>query len=231
VVLFDQDSEPAPDMVEHLLQACLSKESMGHKVGAVGPRYVDARQDNPPPFIQIRGLRVRRQACRQRGDVVPVDYLVSSGLLIPMSVLDSVGRMKEELFIDYVDIEWGLRARIAGYQCFGVCDAMMGHQLGEQPIRFMKKMLPLHTPLRHYYHFRNAVWMYRQDWLPLHWKVTDAYRLVLKFVFYSLMARPRLQHLRMMALGALHGLRGRMGRIDEALACKSGRGLSPITKP
>jgi rhamnosyltransferase len=211
VILFDQDSEPAPDMVAQLVSACLRMGALGHKVGAMGPRYVDPRQDNPPPFIQIRGFRLHRQECRNAGDVVHVDYLVSSGCLIPMTTVDAVGMMRDDLFIDYVDIEWGLRARSMGFQCFGVCDAIMEHQLGEAPVRFMGKMLPIHTPLRHYYHFRNAVWMYRQNWPPLQWKVRDAYRLPLKFVFYSLMARPRLQHIRMMALGVLHGLCGRMG--------------------
>ena len=183
VILFDQDSEPAPDMVAQLVSACLHTETLGHKVAALGPRYVDSRQNNPPPFIQIRGFRVHRQECRNAGDVVHVDYLVSSGCLIPMTALDEVGMMREDLFIDYVDIEWGLRARSIGFRCFGVCDAIMEHQLGEAPIRFMGKMLPVHTPLRHYYHFRNAVWMYRQNWPPLNWKMRDAYRLILKFAF------------------------------------------------
>jgi rhamnosyltransferase len=211
VILFDQDSEPAPDMVAQLVSACLRMDALGHTVGAVGPRYIDPRQDNPPPFIQIRGFRVHRQECRNAGDVVRVDYLVSSGCMIPIATWDAVGMMREELFIDYVDIEWGLRARSMGFQSFGACDAIMEHQLGEAPIRFMGKMLPVHTPLRHYYHFRNAVWMYRQNWPPLQWKVRDAYRLMLKFVFYAFMARSRLQHIRMMTLGVLHGLCGRMG--------------------
>ena len=211
VILFDQDSEPAPDMVAHLVAACLHMESLGYKVAAVGPRYIDSRQNNPPPFIQIRGFRLHRQECRNTGDVVRVDYLVSSGCLIPMTALEAVGMMREELFIDYVDIEWGLRSRSMGFQSFGACDAIMEHQLGEAPIRFMGKMLPVHTPLRHYYHFRNAVWMYRQNWPPFNWKVRDAHRLLLKFVFYTFMARPRWQHLKMITLGVLHGLRGRMG--------------------
>jgi rhamnosyltransferase len=186
-------------------------ESLGYKVAAVGPRYIDSRQNNPPPFIRIRGFRLHRQPCRNAGEVVQVDYLVSSGCLIPMTALDAVGMMREELFIDYVDIEWGLRSRSMGFQSFGACDAIMEHQLGETPIRFMGKMLPVHTPLRHYYHFRNAAWMYRQNWPPFNWKVRDVHRLMLKFVFYTFMARPRLQHLRMMTLGVLHGLRGRMG--------------------
>jgi rhamnosyltransferase len=74
----------------------------------------------------------------------------------------------------------------------------------------------VHTPLRHYYHFRNAVWLYRQNWVPRNWKWVDGYRLLLKYVFYSLFARPRVTHWRMMTLGIWHGLRGRAGCLEGA---------------
>ena len=215
VLLFDQDSEPAPDMIERLVEAAEATAAQGYTVAAVGPRYLDVRQDNPPPFIRVRGLQVKRCACTEPDAIVPVDYLISSGCLIPMATLGVVGDMTEELFIDYVDIEWGLRAKSFGYQSFGVCNASMGHSLGEHPINIFGRKIPLHSPLRHYYHFRNAVWLYRQPWPPLNWKLADAWRLLLKYGFYTLFAPPRLKHLRMMTLGLWHGLRGRMRQFDN----------------
>jgi len=215
VVLFDQDSEPAPDMIERLVEAAEAMAAQGHIVAAVGPRYLDARQNNPPPFIRVRGLQLERYACTEPDAIVPVDYLISSGCLIPISTLDAVGDMADALFIDYVDIEWGLRAKRFGYQSFGVCNASMRHSLGEHPIKFFGRQIPLHSPLRHYYHFRNAVWLYRQSWLPLNWKLADGWRLLLKYGFYTLFAHPRLKHFRMMTLGLWHGLRGRMGQLYD----------------
>lgn len=216
VVLFDQDSEPAPDMIDRLVEAAEAMAAQGHIVAAVGPRYLDARQNNPPPFIRVRGLQLERCACTEPDAIVPVDYLISSGCLIPVTTLDAVGDMDDGLFIDYVDIEWGLRAKRFGYQSFGVCNASMQHNLGEKPINFFGRKMPLHSPLRHYYHFRNAVWLYRQSWPTPNWKLADAWRLLLKYGFYTLFARPRLKHFRMMTLGLWHGLRGRMGQFHDA---------------
>ena len=216
LLLLDHDSVPAPSMVADLLQALALVRRDGRGVAAVGPRYLDERQDNPPPFIRVRGLRVERCPCPTPDTIVEVDYLISSGSLIPAATLDAVGGMAEELFIDYVDIEWGLRARRLGFQSYGVCAARMAHDLGDAPIEFMGRRLPLHSPLRHYYHFRNAVWLYRSRDLPLHWKCADGWRLLLKYGFYSLFARPRLDHFRMMSRGVLDGLRGRMGRLQQA---------------
>lgn len=212
VLLMDQDSIPAPEMVERLASALSAQSSPA----AVGPRYLDERQDNPPPFIRIQGLTLERCACATDDSVIPVDYLISSGCLIPMSVLDAVGGMQDDLFIDYVDIEWGLRARHHGFQSYGVCGAHMQHSLGDQPIKFLGKNIPLHSPLRHYYHFRNAVFLYKEQWVPLNWKLVDGWRLCLKYVFYALFAKPRLAHLRMMSLGVWHGLRGKVGELATA---------------
>lgn len=214
VILFDHDSHPAADMVNRLISALQAKSAAGYKIAAVGPRYLDVRQDNPPPFIKVVGMKVQRQPCTEEDSIVEVDYLIASGCLIPMSTLEAVGDMRDELFIDYVDIEWGLRAKSKGYQSFGACGATMEHDLGDAPIEFLGKHYPHHSPLRHYYHFRNAVWMYRQSWLPVHWKLADGWRLLLKYGFYSIFAKPQYKHWWMMTKGIVHGLIGRMGRLS-----------------
>lgn len=214
VLLLDQDSVPAPDMVKRLLEVLGSFAN----AAAAGPRYVDPRQENPPPFIRVSGLRLKRYNCVTEDTIVPVDYLISSGSLIPLSVLDKVGNMREDLFIDYVDIEWGLRARRYGLQSYGACAASMQHNLGERPLEFFNRKIPLHAPLRHYFHFRNAILLYRESWVPLSWKLVDGWRLLLKYGFYTLFAKPRLAHLRMMSLGVWHGLLGKAGPMKSRQA-------------
>lgn len=212
VVLFDQDSLPAPNMVRCLVESVQLKQAAGYKVAAMGPRYLDERQDNPPPFIRVQGLKLSRQVCDTSESIVEVDYLISSGCIIPTSTFDAVGVMRDTLFIDYVDIEWGLRARHHGFQSYGVCSAHMQHSLGDHPIEFLGKNIPLHSPLRHYYHFRNAVLLYKEPWAPLNWKLVDGWRLCLKYVFYSLFAKPRMAHWRMMTLGVWHALVRKSGK-------------------
>lgn len=214
VIFFDQDSEPANNMVKKLIFVAEKNRDAGCLVAAVGPRYIDERQNNPPPFIRVKGLRLERDSCLGQDDMVQVDYLISSGCLIPTSALDAVGGMRDDLFIDYVDIEWGLRARYLGFQSYGACSAFMKHNLGEQPIAFFSKRIPFHSALRHYYHFRNALLLYKEPWVPLNWKIVDGWRLCLKFVFYVIYAHPRRSHLRMMVLGIWHGLKGRSGKYE-----------------
>lgn len=221
VILFDHDSAPEHDMVARLL-ACLKRlEAEGRRVASVGPCYVDERQANPPPFIRVKGLKLMRCLTPETEDSVSVDYLIASGCLIPLSALDDVGGMNANLFIDYVDIEWGQRARSKGYQNFGCFSAHMHHSLGDEPILFMGNAYPAHSPLRHYYLFRNAVLLYRMKHMPIDWKWADGVRLVLKYGFYTLFSKPRLKHFMMMSKGIWHGLLGRSGKYEQA--CGGGR--------
>jgi rhamnosyltransferase len=212
ILLSDQDSKPAEDMVFELRKAAIQLMASGKKVAAVGPCYVDIRQNNPPPFIRIKGFAVRRQFPAKPDSVVEVDYLIASGCLIPAQVLEIAGLMNVDLFIDYVDIEWGLRAKAFGFQSFGVFAAKMEHSLGDEHVSVIGKQIPLHSPLRHYYLVRNGFWLYKQRGLPLNWKFVDGYRMLLRICFYTLFAKPRSKHFSMMMRGLFDGLRSRMGR-------------------
>lgn len=217
VLLLDQDSVPEPEMVGALLEAEQTLISKGNKVAAVAPQFVDVLSGREMPFVKMMGWRVRKLVCaEQRHTIVNVEYAISSGTLIRLDSFLAIGGMDDGLFIDYVDIEWGFRAALAGYQLFGVCSARMRHQLGDRifclplPFGFVWSA-PVRSPLRHYYHFRNAVTLYKRTYVPLVWVLNDAVRLVLKFLFYSLLTAPRLQHIKMMSLGVWHGLRNRRG--------------------
>lgn len=209
VLLLDHDSVPQPGM----LIALIEEIAKVHRPAAVGPRFVDDRQQNPPPFIQVRGVRTYRYTCESSPCALPVDYLIASGSLIPMATLDAVGGMREDFFIDYVDIEWGLRANRRGFQCYGVCRARMRHSLGDEPVRLYKRSISIHSPLRHYYQFRNAILLYKCGWVPLNWRLVDAWKLLLRFGFYTIFAKPHMQHWKMILLGLIHGLLNRGGEL------------------
>jgi rhamnosyltransferase len=216
VLLMDQDSEATPGMVSCLLRGVVALASRGIRVAAVGPRFSDIRRRGGEPFVETSGTRRRYRKCRSADDVVPVDHVISSGCLIPVCALDAVGEMREELFIDYVDIEWCLRARSLGLGSFGICGAELKHQIGDSHITWFSKDLPIHTPLRHYYQVRNAIWMMRQPWIDWGWKLRELYTLVMKYWFLSTFAAPRFVRWYLMTIGVLHAIAGRTGRYQSS---------------
>jgi rhamnosyltransferase len=218
IVLFDQDSLPDEYMINNLVIAHESLSTQKIKVGAVGPTNIADSNSGRSPFSQIVGLKHIRKKCTSENGIVETDYLISSGCLFSVNTLRLVGLMEEKLFIDYIDIEWCLRAKSSGYKVFGVCSAKMKHSLGDSPLVIFGKKYPVHSPLRHYYIFRNAMWLYSRTAAPWNWKAVDLFRLIIKFLAYAIFAKPRYQHLKMMTIGVFHGLVGKSGNIDNANA-------------
>lgn len=222
VILFDQDSLPAPDMVQRLLDAVDEAQGRGLRVASAGPQFHDPRDGTVYPFIRLDGWKIERvrKPDTESGGVrhCIADYLITSGCLIPLAVFDEIGGMEDGLFIDYIDIEWGLRARSRGYVNLGVFDAGMEHDLGDPPRRYFggRLRVPMHSPLRHYYHFRNALQLYRRGYIPLRWRLNDGYRLLLKGVFYSLMVENRGEQRRMILRGCRDGIAGIAGPYSAA---------------
>lgn len=220
VILFDQDSLPETGMVATLLSWEEAAVSSGARIAAVGPRYYDPRHSCPAPFIRFDGWKIHKIGCTEKLEVHEASYLITSGSLIRLSVLEEVGLMDEALFIDYIDVEWGLRAQSKGYRCFGLDSARMRHSLGDEVVTWGRgrKSVSVRSPLRNYYLCRNALLIYRRSHIPLNWVLNDAWRLLLKFAFFTLITPPRLQNLKMMTLGLWHGFRGGGGKYLERRA-------------
>ena len=210
VITFDQDSEPAPDMVSRLVLAYQNLLASGQKVGAVGPQQVDRRTGRCAPFLAPIS-RQRRRVVPEADQTVEVDHLITSGCLVPVHVWRAVGPFLDELFIDYVDIEWSLRLRYRDWHLFGVGGATLTHTIGDNVAQWWAWQFPWHSSLRHYFIFRNGTYLQKLPHISIGWKLFDALQLAKKLVVFTLVGRPRLAHLRAMVRGVRDGLRGRLG--------------------
>jgi rhamnosyltransferase len=212
VLLLDQDSEPARGMVDALMRVFATSPA-GRRIAAVGPRFHDTREDRFAPFVRI-GFPVSLKIYDTGKDgLVDCDFLISSGSLIPLAVLDDIGAMDEELFIDNVDLEWSFRALANGYALIGVCAATMHHRLGHSrsKLPFGLGHIVVHDPIRLYYIMRNRLLLYCLPHTPTVWIAQDVPRVAVKFLLFSVLIHPRLRNIRFMLAGLRDGLLGRRG--------------------
>jgi rhamnosyltransferase len=214
VVLMDQDSSPEPSMVAKLLDGYDALRAAGHRVAAVGPKWIDRHTNQPAPFVKLGWFGMKQLQCGSGDTTIECDTLVSSGCLIPLDVIERVGPMDGDLFIDQIDIEWGLRAQQHGYRLYGVCDAVLRHGIGEHVVRvwFLRwRHVSVHSPLRDYYIARNIVAVFFRRPAPLRWRLFNL-RLLLGLLFVmGTQVPPRMERLRMSLRGIADGLRGRLG--------------------
>lgn len=214
ICLFDQDSEIDDDFVEGLWRAHFAiTAKMTTRIAAIGPNYINANNEVISPFVNLKHLSIRRVVCDVNAEFVSVDCLISSGCMLFVDALRTVGLMQEDLFIDYVDTEWCLRAKQSGFFCFGACQVPMRHSIGDGAAKFLGRNFSMHAPARHYYLMRNAIHLYVRSGLPFQWKIADGLRLLCKFLIYIAAGKPRQEHFIMMTRGIWHGLIGRLGKL------------------
>ena len=216
-VTYDQDSIPEAGMVETLINTW-ERHPHRDSVAVVGPKIIDRNA----PAEQYRWLRpspkfpilFERVSC-QTGHRDDVTFVITSGSLLLLRVFQHLGQFREDLFIDYIDHEYCLRARANGYRIVVTGDAGLLHALGDK--REVKlggvAMRPtFHSPSRLYYIYRNRIPLILQySFREPHWLVFDVLATAHNLVRVALFEGDRRRKLRAAAFGTIDGLRGRLG--------------------
>jgi rhamnosyltransferase len=217
VLFLDQDSIPEVNMVPQMMTAFCRLIESETPLAAVGPTVFDTRIGQSFPFVRFGGLFLKRYRCENLNNsgIVETDFLISSGMLTSIAIIDTVGMMDEGLFIDNVDLEWSFRARHMGYGLYGVCSAKLMHCLGEDVIQIQVGRgvrIFRHTPVRQYYMTRNRILLYFRSYVPRQWIVHDLLRMVLKLAFVILFLPLKRMNGMMIINGLRDGFRQRDGK-------------------
>lgn len=216
IIYFDQDSQPSEGMIHKLLLSSdlLSKNQLENVI--VGPARVDPRTGTTAVVTRI-GSTVKKILVDYRTDQHPIqcDLLISSGTLVSKQCIELCGKSREDFFIDCIDIEWGFRAKSKGIKLYTIPDAIMFHQVGDDHLTLFGHSLTMHSPLRHYYFYRNFYFMLGLAHVPLAWKIFVFIKSTLQAVIFSLIAPERYKHSKMILKGIFHGLTGKLGKYGQ----------------
>ena len=212
VWLSDDDTVFPPDFARSMLATAATCRERGIRFAALAPAFFDLHAGKVRPFIRhapfIEGFTP------DPGPNIVADA-IASGTLIPVDALRSVGLMREDLFLDWVDIEWCWRARrLHGLEVIGVGDVVIRHALGDGLVSFLGRRITVRSAVRHYYIIRNALYLalYSPATAP-HLRLQLAWRALLWTGLYPLVAPERkAEHLRACLRGFADGLFGRLGR-------------------
>ncbi len=95
--------------------------------------------------------------------IIETLYWLTSGNFVNLSDFYRIGKFDENLFIDYVDIELGYRLFTNNLKLCYLEGYSLNHKIGN-PIEinlFGKKYYAMnHSPIRYYYRYRNAHYLY-----------------------------------------------------------------------
>jgi rhamnosyltransferase len=154
VLLLDQDTRVDPGMVHALLGIQASFPDR-ERLAVVGSNYADVTK-RTPGAIDHNSLG---------DDWEEVEFIITSGSLLPLAAYFAIGPFREEFFIDYVDEDYCLRAKARGYRVIRSRKHLMSHAIGSPTLHKMfwvKKWTTNHSPDRRYYIARNNTVLLRE---------------------------------------------------------------------
>jgi rhamnosyltransferase len=214
VIFFDQDSEASAKMVSILLSEQDTLLLKGANVGSVGPAFIDEKTGMYSNIIRYGYLFKQRIPLNSK-KIQPVraDILISSGQLIRTKVIQKIGPMREDLFIDGVDVEWTLRAAHYGYQHFVIPNATLIHNIGDSSATVGKRKVNLHSSIkRHYYSIRNHCNLVLDSKMGAKFRVSGFLMIPIYILFFSLNSNQPIKTFLIMLKGCRDGFLGKLGR-------------------
>jgi len=218
VALFDQDSF-IPDDFDQIMQKNINdfhSKFPGAKIASYSSIFLNKQSNVISKVITISFLsfKVRNFSINKTYDYT--DWVITSGSYLDMDTFKKIGLYDENLFIDYVDIEWCLRARKKGHRCLTFNNTYFTHDLGNGFYKVFDRHLYIHSPLRLYYSIRNSLYLPRLKHISLNFFITDQVRNLLKlmvFLLWDPKNAPKRLRFTFKAIG--HAMMSKMGKLEE----------------
>lgn len=214
--MFDQDSQPAPECLTHLMVA-YGQLSSQRTIGIVAPHAIDARTGQTIEPAKFLGDRFEGYKAPHQTQPFICDAPITSGSLLWLATLKQVPPPDPKLFMDGVDLDYGLRLRRAGFDNFIVPSAQMVHRFGAPKVVGLwrqKRVIQTYSALRHYYICRNHTYLEvrhsqpQQQWACRLRRIRFALRMGLRIILFE--PGPKRKKLRACIIGTYNGLRGRL---------------------
>jgi rhamnosyltransferase len=208
ILTMDQDSVVKESMVESLCAVWhefpdkkkLAVIGSNYTASAGGKLFLAASGDNARCWIEVKTT-------------------ITSGSLIPLSAFRLIGPFLEELFIDFVDFEYCLRARSKGFRVVMTRKPLMLHGIGNLTIHqlpWKTTSTSNHPPIRRYFMTRNQLALAKEYlWTEPRWTLLMFYRQFKAIALMCLFEKDVPRKLRYTALGMWDGLESNFSRIPK----------------
>ncbi|WP_158798512.1 glycosyltransferase family 2 protein [Pedobacter sp. L105] len=210
IIILDQDSIPSPEFITKMLlseKVLLSKEL---PVGAIGPVYFNEVSGEIYPITKYYGPFIER--IKPKHEPVEATFLIASGCFIRMSVLEDVGLMNEDLFIDYVDVEWCFRAKSKGYLVYADPEIVMSHTIGDNRVSILGRTISVHSPIRRYYLYRNSIFMVKNKSIDFGYKLREVTFNILRLSIFLILSKEKKKYFKYSMKGFSDGFKGVVGK-------------------
>jgi hypothetical protein len=177
--VLNNDVVVARDTISLLVEALEADAS----IGMVGPAVFFS---DPSDRLFSTGSQIdwQRATIRHTGlgrtvkdslepELLDVDFLVGCAVLVRRDLIEDMGGLDPAYYLNFEDVEWGVRARRRGYRVVCAPQARVWHKLSSS--------LGVGSPQNTYYMTRNALLFFAKN-APGVWRVLAPVQIVLRTV-------------------------------------------------
>lgn len=205
ILLSDQDTVYPNCFIENMMS------NVGDDFAAISPLFNDINQKSINQGFVAKGFFGFKKIYPTSG-LHEVFQTIASGCILNTRYLDDIGLMNENLFIDWVDIEWCWRASYKGYKLLGNADVIILHQLGDGSINLGFREINIRSPFRHYFITRNAFYLaFNCKELSVRHRVVLFLKSFRYLLAFPILSKPHFKHLKYTFKGFYHALLGQLG--------------------
>lgn len=214
IIIFDQDSSIDQNFVKPLVDLYEKLINEGKKVAAIGPSFIDIKSNVLSPAITYNGFKIKKVIPDISCESTKSDHIISSGSVTHINTFSEVGLMDEKLFIDYVDLEWGMRAKKKGFTCYIANNVKMRHSIGDKSVKipFINKTANIHSDFRKYFIIRNAFYLAFYSNLDNFWRIHQVIKSFKYLAFLIIYVSPRLNNLKIFFIAFFDALFKKMNK-------------------
>lgn len=210
--LLDQDSEIVDSFFEKMLGAAAG---LGVDEFVMGPKIYEVKLDKFMPLLVPGKYLPRSVAIAGRtSGLFPALGVISSGSMISAAAYRKIGPFSEDLFIEYLDGDYSLRARRAGVPIYLNAAVTLRQNFGN--IRRHGKLFSTnHAAWRRYYVARNCIHCFGtyREYVRLHW--LSGLFVLQQVIMVLLFEDQKLKKLLALGSGSVDGVLGRLGPFEH----------------
>lgn len=218
IFLFDQDTRVPHLFFEKMLHFKMQVDKESEKCAACVPNFFDRNSKTYAKFPVLSRFKLRHITFKDSHSMLMPEatIAITSGTLIDYAKLKTIGPMREDYFIDFIDNEFCLRIYRTRFKIAVNFEVTLDHAIGKRKVhRIIGVILKPnhHSPERRYYISRNGI----RTGIDFHCEfpsflVLLTARLVHEYLSILLFERGKLKKLLACGLGIAHGLTGKMGK-------------------
>lgn len=196
LLTMDDDTTAPPGMIQAMLTFLDTYENR-RQVGILSAAHRPYRQPKPSQRVL---------------------YTLTSGNLLNLNAWQQVGPFQEELFIDHIDHEYGLRLNSHQFEVIELPGIVLDHPLGElRRTKLFNLPYVSHHPIRNYYMVRNGIGVARQYFTRYpDFSQVVATLIAKEIVKVIFLEKSRLKRMKLISQGFIDALRNRYGKYGGA---------------